>query len=137
MNYLLDTNVVSELRKGPQANVGVRQWIAKTAADCIYLPAIAIAEISYGVAKAAHSGDRQFARLLDVWLDDVLNKYKNRILPFNEDAALKWGPINVPDMKKARDSMIAAIALSEKLVVVTRDVEDYQGTGAKVLNPFA
>ena len=134
--YLVDTNVVSEARKGRQANAGVRQfWRDVDAAD-IYLPVQVIGEIRRGVENIRYRGDSGQALMLEKWLDRVVSGYAERILAFDAECAQVWGRLMSHNHQHPIDKQIAAIALMHDLTVVTRNVADFSGSGVAVKNPF-
>ena len=104
--------------------------------EALYLSVVSIGELRRGVELIRHRGDMQQAQLLGNWLSDVLDQYRNNILPFDIDAAQVWGRLRVPDAGHEIDKQIAAIALINGLTVVTRNTADFAGTGVSVRNPF-
>ena len=136
--YLIDTNVVSEARKRDKANPGVTGFLRDSAARGVplYLSAVSVGELRRGVELIRHRGDLQQATLLDAWLDEVLDHYRDNILAFDGDAAQVWGRLRVPNPEHELDKQIAAIALVNELTVVTRNTADFAGTGVNLLNPF-
>lgn len=136
--YLIDTNVVSEARKRDKANPGVTGFLRDSAAtgSPLYLSAVSVGELRRGVELIRHRGDLQQAALLEAWLDEVLDHYRDNILAFDSDAAQVWGRLRVPNPERELDKQIAAIALVNALTVVTRNTADFAGTGVKLLNPF-
>jgi predicted nucleic acid-binding protein len=137
--YLIDTNVISEARKGRNADPGVQAFWAETAANdrAIFLAAPTVGELRRGVELIRHRGDRAQAALLEAWLEQVLEAYGDRVLALDSDAAQVWGRLQVPHPHHAIDKQIAAIALLHDLTLVTRNSADVAGTGVRVLNPFA
>lgn len=137
--YLIDTNVISEARKQSRADPGVTAFFQRVAKDhCpVYLSVVTVGELRRGVDLIRHRGDLPQARLLEDWLADVLAHYAHQILPFDVDAAQIWGRLRVPHPAHELDKQIAATALLHDLTVVTRNVADFEGTGVKLLNPFA
>ena len=135
--YLVDTNVISEARKGPKTNAGVRKFFKTTDATGLYLSAQTIGEIRRGLENIRHRGDLPQARRLEKWLDLVTNDYADRILSFDEECAQVWGRLMSLNNQHSIDKQIAAIALIHDLAVVTRNVEDFRGTGVRLVNPFA
>ena len=137
--FLIDTNVISEARKGRRAHPGVLAFWADAARKDtpLFLSAITIGELRRGVDLIHHRGDHQQAAVLEDWLAQVLQDYGDRVLPFEGDAAQLWGRLRVPHPHNAIDKQIAAIALLHDLTVVTRNSEDFVGTGVRLLNPFA
>ncbi len=136
--YLLDTDVVSEIRKGDEANPGVRAFFADTSfrsAD-LYLSVVTIGEMRQGVERIRHRGDDAQAKRLARWLKQVTTTYAESILPFDEETAHVWGRLRVPNPENPLDKQIAATALIHDLTVVTRNTEHFAPTGARLLNPF-
>lgn len=134
--YLVDTNVISEARKGTRANPGViRFWQNVDEAD-IYLSAITIGELRRGVENLRWRGDSVQAQRLENWLTLVSGEYASRILDFDRDCAQVWGKLMVPHNQHALDKQIAVIALIHDLTVVTRNTGDFAATGVKLHDPF-
>ena len=134
--YLVDTNVISEARKDRKANPGVQDfWRTADAAD-IYMSAQTIGEIRRGLENIRQRGDVSQAEHLEAWLDLVVAQYADRILAFDADCAQVWGRLMSPHPQHPIDKQIAAIALIHDLTVVTRNVDDFQGTGVRLRNPF-
>ena len=134
--YLLDTNVVSELRKGVRANAGVVDWIQRTADEQLYLSVLVLGELRQGIERLRRR-DSRAAIKLDRWLDRLVDDYEERVLPVEADVADLWGRLNVPDPVAAVDGMLAATALVHDLTLVTRNVRDVRRTGVRLLNPFS
>lgn len=135
MSFLLDTNVVSELRKGTRANEGVRRWFADVAEDDLFLSVLVAGELRQGVERLRRR-DLDSAERLDRWLLDLLDGYADRILPVNQRVADLWGRLNVPDPLPAVDGLLAATALVHDLTLVTRNTRDVERSGARLLDPF-
>ena len=134
--YLVDTNIVSEARKGKNANPGVREFFKKADVADLYLSVQTIGEIRRGLENIRHRGDLLQARKLEKWLDLVVTDYADRILSFDEACAQVWGRLMSPRHVHPVDKQIAAIALIHDLTVVTRNVDDFRGTGVGLNNPF-
>lgn len=135
--YLLDTNVISELRKGEKANAGVLDFFNEvTIDDKLYLSVITIGELRRGIEMIRHRNDLNQASQLENWLETILMDYSNKILPFDNDCAQVWGKLRVPNYENLLDKQIAATALIYDLTVVTRNINDFKGCGVKLLNPF-
>ncbi|MBW7924047.1 MAG: type II toxin-antitoxin system VapC family toxin [Burkholderiaceae bacterium] len=136
--YLIDTNVVSEARKGSRADRGVRRFFDEVVAtgDPVHLSSITVGELRRGVESIRHRGDGRQAALLEAWLLLVLEQYRDNVLDFDAEAAQVWGRLCVPLPEHAIDKQIAAIALVNDLTVVTRNTSDFEGTGVRVVDPF-
>lgn len=134
--YLVDTNVISEARKGKKANPGVLRFFQTIEAEELYLSVQTIGEIRRGLENIRHRGDLPQARKLEIWLDLVVTSYADRILSFDDECAQVWGRLMSPRHEHPIDKQIAAIALIHGLTVVTRNVDDFRGTGTKTSNPF-
>lgn len=137
--FLIDTNVISEARKGQRADPGVQAfWADVSSTDTpLFLSAITVGELRRGVELIRHRGDHRQAELLEHWLAQVLTDYAQRVLALDGDAAQVWGRLRVPEPHNAIDKQIAAIALLHDLTVVTRNTGDFAGTGVRLLNPFS
>ncbi|MHB0926092.1 MAG: PIN domain-containing protein [Gallionellaceae bacterium] len=134
--YLVDTNVISEARKGKKANSGVQKFFQTADINGLYLSAQTIGEIRRGLENIRHRGDLPQARKLEKWLDLIVSDYADKILAFDEECAQIWGRLMSPHPEHPIDKQIAAIALIHDLTVVTRNVDDFRGTGVKLKNPF-
>ncbi len=136
--YLIDTNVISELRKRGRADRGVIDFFHRAAEEHagLYLSVVTVAELRRGVELIRHRGDLPQAGRLEDWLDGMLRDYSQNILGVDEEIGQLWGRLRVPGAEQALDKLIAATALIHDLIVVTRNVADFKGTGARVLNPF-
>lgn len=137
--YLIDTNVISEARKGAKANRGVRAFFNRIDRErmTVFLSAVTVGELRRGVELIRHRGDERQARTLERWLDRVLKGYAEYVLPLDADAAQIWGKLRAPHPQHALDKQIAATALLHGLTVVTRNDQDFASTGVPVFNPFA
>ena len=137
--YLLDTNVVSELRKvrSGKADAYVAAWADSVNATSLYLSVITVQELEIGVRLAERRDPAQGA-LFRAWLDSaVLPAFAGRILPVDTAVALRSAALHVPDPHPVRDGLIAATALIHGMTVVTRNTADFAPTGVAVLNPWA
>lgn len=136
--FLLDTHVVSELRRaaGGKADPKVVAWAASIPAELQFISAMTVFELEYGV-RLKESSDPKQGAVLRLWLDtQVLPAFDGRTLPVDVSVALKCAPMHVPNQCKERDSFIAATAMVRGMTVVTRDVTDFAPTGAKLFNPW-
>lgn len=132
--YLLDTNVVSELRK-PTPHPAVADWHARHAGAEAYLSVLVVGEIRQGIQRI-RSRDRRRAEMLERWLTGLLSAYRSRILPVTVEIAQEWGRMNAAARPPAVDGLLAATAKVHRLTLVTRNVADVARTGVAVLNPF-
>jgi predicted nucleic acid-binding protein len=135
---LVDTDVISEARKGDQGNAGVRAFFSQASEEGteLYLSAVTIGELRQGVERIRHRGDKSQAQRLERWLLRVTSACADRILPLDEETAHVWGRLRVPNPENPLDKQIAATALIHDLVVVSRNVGHYTPTGVRVRNPF-
>jgi len=134
--YLVDTNVISDARKGVKANPGVQEFFQTTDVDGLYISAQTIGEIRRGLENIRHRGDLPQTRMLEAWLDGVVADYADKILFFDVECAQVWGRLMSPHPEHPIDKQIAAIALIHDLTVITRNVDDFRGTGVTIINPF-
>lgn len=135
MSYLIDTNVVSELRKGVRANPLVVDWFRKQQPQELFLSVLTLGELRHGVERA-HRRDPKSALALRRWLDRTLNRFRDRILDVDRAVAERWGRIGIPDPLPDVDALIAATALVHDLIVVTRNVKHVAPAGVRCFNPF-
>ena len=134
--FVLDTNVISELRRGkPQQSAAVRAWAAAQADGKLFMSAITLLELELGIQALERRTPPQGGSLR-VWLTAVRAEFAGRILPFTENTAPLCAALHVPNPRPERDDMIAASALEHKFAVVTRNVADFAGTGVEVVNPW-
>ena len=134
--YLIDTNVISEARKGAKANPGVRRFFQTADPAGLYVAVQTVGEIRRGLENIRHRGDLAQARKLEKWLGALVSDYADRILSFDADSAQVWCRLMSPHHAHPVDKQIAAIALIHDLAVVTRNVDDFRGTGVRLQNPF-
>jgi toxin FitB len=136
---LIDTNVVSELRKvrSGKADPRVADWSERVDAADLHLSVISLQELEIGILQVSRR-DAPQGRLLRAWLEQqLLPAFAGRILPITAEIARRSAPLHVPDPLPVRDGLIAATALVHRMAVVTRNVGDFQRTGAAVINPWA
>lgn len=136
--YLLDTNVVSELRKHDRANLGVQRFFRELAErkSPAFISVITLGELRRGVEMIRHRGDERQAGALENWLQTLVEEYGDSILDFGGEEAQVWGLLRVPQHENALDKQIAATALIYGLTLVTRNVRDFSATGVVLHNPF-
>lgn len=136
--YLIDTNVISELRNAKNADRGVVEFMSTVTAkeQRCYLSVITVGELHMGAAKILHRGDTKQSAELSEWIDTLLTQYNDAILPIDQDISLVWAALRVPHYENALDKLIAATALSHSLTLVTRNTKDFKKTGVPLLNPF-
>lgn len=138
MNYLLDTNVVSELRKigDGKADANVVAWVGAEDAAHFFISAITILELERGVLAIQRRDATQGTRLR-AWLDTrVRPEFEGRILPIDDVVATRCAHLHIPDPRNEADALIAATALVHDLTVVTRNVRDFGGTGVITVDPW-
>jgi predicted nucleic acid-binding protein len=136
--FLLDTNVISELRKAGdgKANANVVAWLSNVDAAACYISAISLMELEVGILRVERRDQPQGARLRE-WMENrVLPEFGERTLPIDATVALRCALLHVPDPSPERDAFIAATALVHGMTVVTRNITDFQATGVPVLNPW-
>ena len=136
--FLLDTNVVAELRKlqSRKADADVVAWASKEKTTSFYISAISIMEIEIGVQRVERRDPARGA-ILREWMDSqVLAEFSDRILPIDAAVALRCAALHVPASAPFKDSLIAATALVHGMTVVTRNVADFAPTGVRLLNPW-
>jgi hypothetical protein len=138
LTYLLDTNVVSELRKigDGKADTNVVAWVGREDASSFFLSAITILELERGILGVQRRDARQGARLR-TWLDsNVRPEFASRIIAIDDAVATRCAHLHIPDRRNEVDALIAATALVHGLTVVTRNVKDFEGTGAIIVDPW-
>ncbi len=136
--YLIDTNVVSEVRKKSKANKGVRRFFKQIIDDktALYISVVTIGELRRGIELIRHRGDLRQANLLERWLQSLLSEYEDFILNIDETVAQLWGRLRVPHSENTLDKQIAATALVYDLTVVSRNLKDFRKTGVRIIDPF-
>lgn len=138
MTFLLDTNVISELRKAGdgRADNNVTAWVAEQDATAFLISAITILELERGVLSVQRRDPKQGGRLRK-WLDDhVRPQFAGRILPIDDAIATRCAQLHIPDRRNEADALIAATALVHNLSVVTRNVKNFHETGLVVIDPW-
>lgn len=134
--YVLDTNVVSELRKASRADSNVIAWASKVATGTLYVSAVTLLELDLGILSLERRDPSQ-AAILRVWMQShVLPAFEGRVLPIDTAVALQCAQLHIPNRRTERDALIAATAMVHAMTVVTRNVNDFEGTGATLINPW-
>ncbi len=139
MRYVLDTNVVSELRKAGagKANANVSAWIANVDTSALFLSAITVMELEIGIQRAERKDPRQ-GIVLRAWMNGrVMPTFAAQVLPIDVKIARRCAALHVPDRRSERDALIAATALVHGMIVVTRNVADFTPLGTPLLNPWS
>jgi predicted nucleic acid-binding protein len=136
--FVLDTNVISELRKAKagKADRHVAAWASSVPVESLFVSAVTILELETGVLLVERRDPKQ-GDLLRAWLDQqVRPAFSGRVLPVDQDVARKCAALHVPDPRSDRDALIAATALVHRMTVVTRNAADFEATGVSLLNPW-
>jgi toxin FitB len=135
VNILLDTNVISELKRGRNGAPHVVAWFKTLPPQSVFTSVIVLGEIRRGIELIARR-DRPQAEVLDRWYSSIREQLGNRVLPVDESVMTLWARISVPNMLPAYDGLIAATALVHDLIIASRNIEDFRRAGAKVINPW-
>ncbi len=135
MAYLLDTNVVSEIRKRERCHPKVRRWFATIEDDAIFLSVLVVGEIRHGI-ELIRRRDEIAARALDRWLKGLERRFEDRILPVTAEICERWGRIGLDQPLPPIDGLLAATALHHDLTLVTRNTAHAVRSGADILNPY-
>lgn len=136
--YLLDTNVVSELRKikTAKAHQGLSQWLSSIQPEQLYINTIVLMELKKGIFLKQRKDPKQ-AQVLQIWLDTVIRPaFAQRTLNIDENTIDICAKLHVPNKRPENDAWIGAMAIAYNMVLVTRNVKDYAGLPVKILNPF-
>jgi predicted nucleic acid-binding protein len=133
--FLLDTNVLSELRKGARCNAGVRNWFDQADGGELFLSVLVLGEVRRGI-ELIRQRDQAQARALEEWLNSISTEFEERILPVDQKVADQWGRLGLQQPLPVLDGFLAATALVYDLVLVSRDNEGFRDTGVRRLNPF-
>ena len=134
--FILDTNVVSELRKGKKAHRSVKIWAQALPSASFYLSVVSILELEIGILLLERR-DRQQGGILRAWMDGhVLPSFSGRILPIDTVVAQRCAVLHVPNPRSDRDALFAATALVHGMTIVSRNVSHFQPTGVRAVNPW-
>ena len=136
MKFLLDTNVISEIRKRERAHPNVVHWVTRTPVEDIATSVLVLAEIRHSIELKRRS-DREQAESLDRWFSQMRIRLGGRVLPIDEPVAEAWALLGVPDPLPLIDGLLAATAKVHRLTFVTRNVADIAVTGVPLLDPFS
>ena len=134
--FLLDTNVLSELRKESRGDRGLRDWIEQTTAEELFVSVVALGEIRRGIERIRMRDPNQ-TRVLEKWLQRLTTEFADRILPVEERVADQWGRLGLQQPAPLLDAFVAATALVHDLTVVSRDQGGFRNTGVRFINPFS
>jgi hypothetical protein len=134
---LLDTNVLSELRRPERAHPNVARWASGVPIEQFFISVISLLELERGALRIARRDETQ-GRILRVWIEgQILVQFENRILSVDSAVALRCAALHVPDPRPERDALIAATALVHGMTIVTRNLADFSAMGVGILNPWA
>jgi hypothetical protein len=135
VSLLLDTNIVSELRKGARANSDVRAWFETINDFEIHLSVLTVGELRRGIDRI-RAKDTAQATVLERWLHRLTREHADRILPIDRRVSEQWGKLSAGRSGSPVDLLMAATAIAHELVLVTRNVRDISWTGVAYVNPF-
>ena len=133
--YLIDTNIISEVRKGRRCDPHVAAWYRAARDEELFLSVLVVGEIRQGIERLRPRNARQ-AVALEKWLEEIVGSFGERVLPVNERIAQIWGRLNARDVLPVVDSLLAATAQAHGLTLVTRNLKDIERSGVRCLNPF-
>jgi hypothetical protein len=136
VKFLLDTNVISEIRKRDRAHPNVARWVARTPVDEIGTSVLVLAEIRRGI-ELKRRRDPEQARYLDRWFSHMRVRLADRVLPIDDSIAQAWAVMGIPDPLPLVDGLLAATAKVHDLTLVTRNVAHIAATGVSLLDPFS
>jgi toxin FitB len=135
VTYLFDTVVLSETSKRERAHPAVAAWFARTAPDELYLPAVVLGEIRFGIESVRRRSGARAAEL-EAWLAAVRSAFRDRILPVDAEVGERWGVVRAQADPPPVDGLIAATAIVHDKILVTRNVRDFERTGVRLLDPY-
>ena len=135
MSWLVDTNVLSELRKGERAAAGIKSWFDAAVEDELFTSVLVVGELRRGI-ESIRRRDEAAAAVLESWLNRLVESFADRVLAVDTAVADRWGRLNVPDPVPTVDGLLAATALVHDLTLVTRNTRDVGRTGVRLLDPW-
>ena len=135
--FLLDTNVISEVRKGGRSDPNVSGWYASVSESHLFISSLTVGEIRKGIELARHRNDIDQTESLEAWLQRVIEGFSGRILNVDAQVADSWGQMSAIRPVPVIDGLLAATAVAHDFTLVTRNVSDVEGLGARVLDPFS
>jgi toxin FitB len=136
VSWLVDTNVLSELRKGERGNPGIHAWFVESRDEDLFTSVLVLGEVRRGI-ESIRRRDAPSALAIEQWLTRITADFGDRVLPIDARVADRWGMLNVPDPVPTIDGLLAATALVHDLVLVTRNTRDVAATGVALLDPSA
>lgn len=135
VKYLLDTNIISEIRKGPRCHPNVAAWYSNLEEESLYLSVLVLGEIRKGI-EGLRGRDAGKANVLDLWLEQLQTSFQSQILPVDITISQEWGRLSSLHTVPVIDGLLAATATAHRLVLVTRNTRDFADLGIQLLNPF-
>ena len=135
--FLLDTNVISEVRKGGRSDPNVAGWYAGVGESYLFISSLTVGEIRKGIELVRQRNDIDQVGSLEAWLQRVIEGFSGRILNVDSQVADSWGQVSAVRPIPVIDGLLAATAMVHDLTLVTRNVSDVEGLGVRVLNPFS
>ncbi|MGA1127756.1 MAG: type II toxin-antitoxin system VapC family toxin [bacterium] len=135
MKYLLDTNIISEIRKGPRCHPNVAAWYSNLEEESLYLSVLVLGEIRKGI-EGLRGRDAGKANVLDLWLEQLQISFQSQILSVDIAISQEWGRLSSLHTVPVIDGLLAATATAHRLVLVTRNTQDFADLGIQLINPF-
>ena len=135
VKYLLDTNIISEIRKGPRCHPNVAAWYSNLEEESLYLSVLVLGEIRKGI-EGLRDRDAGKANELDLWLEQLQTSFQSQILPVDIAISQEWGRFSSLHTVPVVDGLLAATATTHRLVLVTRNTRDFEDLGIQLINPF-
>ena len=135
VKYLLDTNIISEIRKGPRCHPNVAAWYSNLEEESLYLSVLVLGEIRKGI-EGLRGRDAGKANELDLWLEQLQTSFQSQILPVDIAISQEWGRLSSLQTVPVIDGLLVATATAHGLVLVTRNTRDFADLGIQLINPF-